>query len=313
MLDIQCKTSPSPDWSDLGFGPLLALPKVKARWRMRTAKGIPKKIHASINFGKLTLVCMTVVASVALHAEQRNYNLCPNIHSVYLSDPGKSRAMVINYDRSTKSFIFLRCGESDVARPQVRTEQLSCHVYQTGTAQELCNKEAASLHAGRVVADVFDAGASAAISGGLSTFSQVSRGIGVARDLSKPRKCPGLNLMLAMSVGQSSAALQNAFFESQLEQEPNAISLVNRLALHNPAKRGGYIFNGLDRLLSPRSRSNGNEDKKVTLEGPAYLIAERNNSGVDRLLVDSPGRSEFCSLFNPPQPPAATETVEAAH
>ena len=288
MLDIQCKTSPSPDWSDLGFGPLLALPKVKARWRMRTAKGIPKKIHASINFGKLTLVCMTVVASVALHAEQRNYNLCPNIHSVYLSDPGKSRAMVINYDRSTKSFIFLRCGESDVARPQVRTEQLSCHVYQTGTAQELCNKEAASLHAGRVVADVFDAGASAAISGGLSTFSQVSRGIGVARDLSKPRKCPGLNLMLAMSVGQSSAALQNAFFESQLEQEPNAISLVNRLALHNPAKRGGYIFNGLDRLLSPRSRSNGNEDKKVTLEGPAYLIAERTNSGVDRLLVDSP-------------------------
>ena len=46
------------------------------------------------------------------------------IRTVYLSDPLRSRALVVNYDEATENYIFLRCGESDELRPNRRVQEL---------------------------------------------------------------------------------------------------------------------------------------------------------------------------------------------
>ncbi len=248
------------------------------------------------------------------HAEMRNYSLCPNVQTMYFSDPTVSRGIVMNYDPVRKYFVFLRCGESDTQRATARTQQLKCHVYRQGHESALCRDEITQSRVSRVISDVVDAGVSSLISGGLSNLSKVRRIINTARELSITPQCLGTSMMKAMALGVNSGAITETFYQAATEIGP--LTGITRFATRNPAAKANYIFSQLDAILSPTSRTvPDSRERRVDLAGPSYMTAVRNITDTDKLVLDTAEHQSLCSymknLGNEPVAPAEDEQARA--
>ena len=248
-------------------------------------------------------------------AETRAYSLCPNIQSVLYSDPTRNRSIVMNYDPVKKYFVFLRCGESDTARTTSRTQENKCHIYQQGHESALCRSEITQSRVSRVIADVVDAGVSTAIYGPMSNLSKVRRIIDTARQLRVTPQCLGTSMMKAMVLGVNSSAITDTFYQAATEIGP--MTGLTRFATRNPAAKASYVFSQLDSIIAPGSRAIGaGNERGVNLTGPSYMTAQRNNTDVDRLVLDTAEHRSLCTymkhLGNEPGTPVEEEAQSRA-
>lgn len=241
-------------------------------------------------------------------AGMRHYNLCPNLQSFYFSDPLRSRAIIINYDPARRKFIFMRCGENDQAGLSRRVQNLNCHITREVTEDQMCQQEKVESRVARVIAEVIDAGTSAAISGGLSNLSKINRTIRTLRDLNLTPQCSGTSLMKAMVTNTNTYAQTEAYYQTQTELGP--MTGLTRFSTRSRVRRENYIYAQLDSLAAPGTRQTGNDQRRVSLNGPQYFTAQRNNQREDQLVLDSPGHAAFCRhVSGTPEPEAEEDTT----
>lgn len=243
--------------------------------------------------------------SQEVDAGMRHYNLCPNLQSFYFSDPLRNRAIIINYDPARRKFIFMRCGESDSTSPSRRTQNLGCHITREVTEDQMCQQEKVESRVARVIAEVIDAGTSAAISGGLSNLSKINRTIRTLRDLNLTPQCSGTSLMKAMVTNTNTYAQTEAYYQSQTELGP--MTGLTRFSTRSRTRRENYIYTQLDALAAPGVRDTENNQRRVALRGPQYFTAQRNNQLDDQLVLDSPGHAAFCRHVTGTTEPDAPE------
>jgi hypothetical protein len=262
------------------------------------------------------LITFVIFGSSLVHlealAETKAYSLCPNIQSVHYSDPKRNRSIVMNYDPVRKYFVFLRCGGSDTARVTSRVQENKCHIYRQGHEGALCRDEIIHSRVSRVIADVVDAGVSTAVYGPMSNLAKVRRVISTARQLRVTPQCLGTSMMKAMVLGVNSSAITDTFYQAATEIGP--MTGLMRFSTRNPAAKASYVFSQLDSIIAPGARSFGaSNGRGVNLTGPVYMTAQRNNKGVDKLVLDTAEHQSLCTYMKNlgNEPGAPTEEAQS--
>jgi hypothetical protein len=103
-------------------------------------------------------------------------------------------------------------------------------------------------------------------------------------------------MMKAMVLGVNTSAITDTFYQAATEIGP--MTGLARFATRNRGSKASYMFSQLDNILSTGSSSVGNaKERGVNLRGPSYMTAQRNNKGLDRLVLDTAEHRSLCTYM----------------
>lgn len=240
---------------------------------------------------------------ISIKAYSQQYTLhpiCEGVKTVHITDPIIARSLIVNYDPTSKKYVFLRCGDSDSEKLK-RDVLKTCHIYKSGFEADLCQDEKNYLKLTQILKKGLEAGVGVAVTGGISEFSALGKAVQLIREARMNPDCLGLGLMRQLALYGHDHDLFFMYYDVQVKLLPfeswgNLIpkSQETPQSLNN---KSSFVVQRLDYTLNPSMRNQPLDRKKIKLNGQPYFMGTLRKGGIGNLEIIESKKAEFCDFF----------------
>jgi len=246
----------------------------------------------------LLVFSILTFSNTALSFTANGYNFCSKVHSGFIADHLKDRAILVNYEASSDYFVFLRCGKNQEQLLSSSKNKTNCHVYRAASGTELCSHERSVSKLSAFFKSVLGKNNDIDfLNPDLRSLVKVNLSALKAEGL-KPN-CLGGSLLKNIAVNKNVDAAVQSFFIAHKD-----LSLFLEInEFKENIDKNKFVFDSLDQILvgdngSRRIASAGDEggSDKLFLRGPAYMKTIRSNMSTE-INFDKNTKIGFCSKF----------------